>query len=68
MGFNAPVFIRCYPSCGFKQKQDTNMQHKLLFTFDRQGMVKFLMQELEVSAFSRYNFLFDIFKSVFKLN
>lgn len=44
------------------------MQQKLLFKFDRQGMVKFQMHDLELSVLSREIFLFDIVTSVYKLD
>lgn len=44
------------------------MQHKLLFKFDRQVMVKFQMHDLELSVFSREIFLFDIVTFVYKLD
>lgn len=63
LGFNVRMLISYCPSHGSKWKQKINMQQKPLFTFDKQHMVEFQLQEWELSAFNHWIFLFDIAKS-----
>lgn len=56
LGFNVRMLISYCPSHGSKWKQKINMQQKPLFTFDKQHMVEFQLQEWELSAFNRWIF------------